>query len=165
MPAAALGGVLLFIAQRIFHLGAFADILRRAPAEFALALPEDQRWSAGRAKRVLRNGLADLMPAAILSRDDKGNGSQAQFAELVHLHDAGAFAHLQLASIGMVDAAEVEPMYRAMCGLFARGDRHYVINASQLWLLFCAEAAWRALFGETPGVERAMLAAEYAGMA
>jgi MFS superfamily sulfate permease-like transporter len=38
VPTAALGGVLLFVAQRIFHLRAFADILRRTPAEFALAL-------------------------------------------------------------------------------------------------------------------------------
>jgi SulP family sulfate permease len=38
VPTAALGGVLLFVAQRIFHARAFADILRRAPAEFALAL-------------------------------------------------------------------------------------------------------------------------------
>ncbi len=38
VPTAALGGVLLFVAQRIFHLGAFADVLRRSPAEFVLAL-------------------------------------------------------------------------------------------------------------------------------
>lgn len=36
-PAAALAGILLFVAQRIFHVGDFASILRRAPAEFALA--------------------------------------------------------------------------------------------------------------------------------
>jgi len=38
VPTAALGGVLLFVAQRIFHVGALADILRRSPAEFGLAL-------------------------------------------------------------------------------------------------------------------------------
>jgi MFS superfamily sulfate permease-like transporter len=38
VPVAALGGVLLFVAARIFHVHAFADLLRRAPAEFALAL-------------------------------------------------------------------------------------------------------------------------------
>jgi MFS superfamily sulfate permease-like transporter len=38
VPAAALGGVLLFVALRIFHVRAFNDLLRRAPAEFALAL-------------------------------------------------------------------------------------------------------------------------------
>lgn len=37
-PTAALGGILLFVAQRIFHGRAFADILRQAPSEFALAL-------------------------------------------------------------------------------------------------------------------------------
>jgi MFS superfamily sulfate permease-like transporter len=37
VPTAALGGVLLFVAQRIFHARTFADILRRTPAEFALA--------------------------------------------------------------------------------------------------------------------------------
>jgi MFS superfamily sulfate permease-like transporter len=38
VPVAALGGVLLFVAVRIVHLRAFAALLRRAPAEFALAL-------------------------------------------------------------------------------------------------------------------------------
>jgi len=38
VPVAALGGVLLFVALRIFHVGAFTTLLRRAPAEFALAL-------------------------------------------------------------------------------------------------------------------------------
>jgi len=36
-PSAALAGILLFIALRIFHVGDFAEILRRTPAEFALA--------------------------------------------------------------------------------------------------------------------------------
>lgn len=38
IPVAALGGVLLFVAQRIFHLGELRDLYRRARAEFALAL-------------------------------------------------------------------------------------------------------------------------------
>jgi len=38
VPAAALGGVLLFVALRIFHVGTLIDILRRTPAEFALAV-------------------------------------------------------------------------------------------------------------------------------
>jgi sulfate permease, SulP family len=38
VPAAALGGVLLFVAQRIFHVRTFAGILRRTRAEFALAI-------------------------------------------------------------------------------------------------------------------------------
>ncbi|HEY1427054.1 MAG TPA: SulP family inorganic anion transporter [Caulobacteraceae bacterium] len=36
-PTAALAGVLFFVAQRIFHLGDFARLARRAPAEFGLA--------------------------------------------------------------------------------------------------------------------------------
>jgi len=38
VPTAALGGVLLFVAQRIFHVGELANILRRSPAEFGLAI-------------------------------------------------------------------------------------------------------------------------------
>jgi MFS superfamily sulfate permease-like transporter len=38
VPTAALGGVLLFVAQRIFHAGVFRQLLRRTPAEFALAV-------------------------------------------------------------------------------------------------------------------------------
>lgn len=38
VPSAALAGVLLFIASRIFPFGVLADILKGSPAEFALAL-------------------------------------------------------------------------------------------------------------------------------
>ncbi len=38
IPKAALAGVLLFIAQRIFRLRVFADIFKQSPAEFSLAL-------------------------------------------------------------------------------------------------------------------------------
>ena len=37
-PAAALAGILLYVAQRIFHLGEFVALARRTWAEFALAL-------------------------------------------------------------------------------------------------------------------------------
>ena len=38
MPEAALAGMLLFVAQRIFRLQTFVEIYRRAPGEFALVL-------------------------------------------------------------------------------------------------------------------------------
>jgi MFS superfamily sulfate permease-like transporter len=38
VPAAALAGVLLFVAQRIFNAKAFAELMRCAPSEFGLAL-------------------------------------------------------------------------------------------------------------------------------
>lgn len=38
IPVAALAGVLLFVAQRIFHVATFAELLRRSRAEFGLAV-------------------------------------------------------------------------------------------------------------------------------
>jgi sulfate permease, SulP family len=38
VPDAALGGMLLFVAQRIFRLQTFVDVYRRAPGEFALII-------------------------------------------------------------------------------------------------------------------------------
>jgi MFS superfamily sulfate permease-like transporter len=38
VPAAALAGILLFVAQRIFHAATFAELMRRSPSEFGLAL-------------------------------------------------------------------------------------------------------------------------------
>jgi asparagine synthase (glutamine-hydrolysing) len=131
-----------------FGLEASAPFGDRALAEFAAALPEEQRWSRGRAKHVMRNGMKELMPPRILERDSKGNGSEAQVAELGRLHDAGAFDDLQLAEAGVVDAGQVEPMFRLMNRMFSQHDRHYEVQASHLWLLFIAESAWRALFVE-----------------
>ena len=129
-----------------FGMEMSAPFQDRALAEFAVALPEDQRWSNGRAKVVVRRGLVDLMPAAILRRDDKGNGSEAQCVELCRLHDGGAFTDLRLVDAGIVERAEVEPLFAGMRALFMSRNREYEICASQLWLLFCAESAWRALF-------------------
>jgi asparagine synthase (glutamine-hydrolysing) len=129
-----------------FGMEMSAPFQDRALAEFAVALPEEQRWSNGRAKVVVRSGLADLIPEAILRRDDKGNGSEAQYVELCRLHSAGAFDNLRLVDAGIVERAAVEPMFGSMRALFASRHREYEICASQLWLLFCAESAWRALF-------------------
>jgi len=129
-----------------FGMEMSAPFQDRALAEFAVALPEKYRWSDGRTKVVVRRGLANLLPEAILQRDDKGSGSEAQFAELCRLHDAGAFLNLRLVEAGIVDRAEVEPLVGSMRALFAAHNPEYEICASQLWLLFCAESAWRALF-------------------
>jgi SulP family sulfate permease len=37
-PTAALAGILLFVAQRIFHVATFAELMRRSPSEFGLAV-------------------------------------------------------------------------------------------------------------------------------
>jgi asparagine synthetase B (glutamine-hydrolysing) len=120
----------------------------RALAEFALALPEDERWSGGRAKRVIRDAMRGLMPDAVRERDDKGNGSEAQFVELCRLRGEDALGARHLAAAGIADAAVVEPMFRQMCARRAAGSRRWEIDASQLWMLFCAESAWRVLFTE-----------------
>jgi asparagine synthase (glutamine-hydrolysing) len=135
-------------AAAAFGIEMSAPFQDRALAEFALALPEEQRWSLGRAKRVLREAMRGLMPDAVRERDDKGNGSEAKFVELGRLHAAGALQPAHLAAAGIADAAAVTPLFRQMCGRRAAGDRRWEIDASQLWMLFCAEAAWRVLFSE-----------------
>jgi asparagine synthetase B (glutamine-hydrolysing) len=131
-----------------FGLEMTAPFQDRALAEFALALPEAQRWSSGRTKRVIRDAMRDLMPAAILARDAKGNGSEAQFVELCHLREQDALGAPHLAAAGIADAAVVEPLFHQMCRRRASADRQWEIDASQLWMLFCAESAWRVLFVE-----------------
>jgi asparagine synthase (glutamine-hydrolysing) len=135
-------------AAAAFGIEMSAPFHDRALVEFALALPEAQRWWFGRAKRVLRAGMRGLMVDAVLERDDKGNGSEAKFAELRRLHRAGTLDPVRLADAGIADAMVVAPMFRRMCARRAVADRRWEIDASQLWMLFCAESAWRALFDE-----------------
>jgi asparagine synthase (glutamine-hydrolysing) len=139
-----------------FGLDMSAPFQDRALVEFALALPEEQRWSLGRAKRVIRDGMRDLMPAQVLGRDDKGNGSEAQFAELRRFHAVGALDPASLAEAGVADRSAVDPIFSQMCDRHACGDKLWEIDASQLWMLFCAESAWRALFieGDSRGLTR-----------
>ena len=131
-----------------------APFLDRRLAEFAMAIPEEQRWSGRDNKRVLRAAMAGLLPDDIRMRQEKADPGAAMFAELEHLHRQGAFARMELAEAGVLDAAVIGSMYQEMVRLFADGQVHYKILSYRLWTFLAGEFAWRALFGRKARLPR-----------
>jgi hypothetical protein len=126
-----------------------APLMDRRLAEFAMAIPEEQRWLGTHSKRVLRDAMAGLLPDSTFHR--KADGASAQLSELRFLHDRGMFRSLELVDEGVVDQAGVNSMYGEMLDLFAAANSRYKMLADQLWTIFLGECIWRALFGRHAG--------------
>jgi asparagine synthase (glutamine-hydrolysing) len=108
----------------------------RRVIEFALAIPERQRWRAMQSKFVLRRALGDLLPAEVSSRETKGDYSHT-IADA--LHAAGGdrcFERLESARRGWVRAGVVQETYRRMRALYEKGDEQYSTDAYGLWTVY-----------------------------
>src|SRR5262249_50718924 len=123
-----------------------APLMDRRLAEFAMALPEEQRWFGLESKRVLRNVMRGWLPDDVRGRF-KSDGARAQFHHLQELDGDGVFREMELVEEGVLDRESIDIMFREMLDLFAAGDAHYKMLADQLWSLFLGECVWRALFG------------------
>ena len=123
-----------------------APLMDRRLAEFAIAIPEEQRWLGAQSKRVLRHAMAGLLPDSTIHRP-KADAASAQLSELKSVHDAGLFQSMELVDEGVLERAAVSSMYREMLDLFAAADTRYKMLADQLWTIFLGECIWRALFG------------------
>jgi asparagine synthase (glutamine-hydrolysing) len=123
-----------------------APLMDRRLAEFAMAIPEEQRWSGTQSKRVLRDAMVGLLPESTIRRR-KTDGASIQVTELKSVHDAGLFQSMELVDEGVLERAAVSSMYREMLELFAAADTRYKMLADQLWTIFLGECIWRTLFG------------------
>jgi asparagine synthase (glutamine-hydrolysing) len=123
-----------------------APLMDRRLAEFAMGIPEEQRWLGTQSKRVLRDAMAGLLPDSTIRRP-KADAASAQLSELQSVHDAGLFQSMELVDEGVLERAAVSSMYREMLDLFAAADTRYKMLADQLWTIVLGECIWRALFG------------------
>jgi asparagine synthase (glutamine-hydrolysing) len=124
-----------------------APLLDRRIAEFAMALPEAQRWSGAETKRVLRAAMTGKLPDPIRLRRRKSDPGAVIYIELGRVRDQGAFTRMGLAEAGVLDESAVASMLRDMERLFAERSEHYKILAYRLWTLFAGECVWQSLFG------------------
>jgi len=114
--------------------------------EFAMALPEEQRWQRGQAKYVLRQALRGLLPESVRQRRDKAEFSHVFAKALQAQKGEYLFSSLIIASIGWVDGAELVKMYRQMMLLFAQGDERYCELVWPLWMVFGIELWYKTVF-------------------
>jgi asparagine synthase (glutamine-hydrolysing) len=114
--------------------------------EFALALPEEQRWRRDQTKFVLRQAMQDLLPATIRQRVTKADFSHV-FAEALQAQGGDhLFDSLTIASMGWVDGERVREMYRELSQHYATGDGRYTRYIWPLWLAYGVELWFNTVF-------------------
>jgi asparagine synthase (glutamine-hydrolysing) len=111
----------------------------RRIVEFALAVPEEQRWRDDETKVVLRRACGPLLPASIRARRSKADFSYF-FVDMLRRERAGdTFASLRLARDGYLDAAGARRTYER----FEAGSRR---DLDAVWIIFTLERWYRTMF-------------------
>ena len=110
--------------------------------EFALALPEDQRWRGTETKFILRRAGRDLLPPSVARRASKGDFTYLFTTSLEHEGGAQIFARLRLEADGFVRGARVREMYDRL----RRGDLRCL---GPSWMIFATEVWYRTMFPES----------------
>jgi asparagine synthase (glutamine-hydrolysing) len=111
----------------------------RRIVEFALGVPEAQRWRGGETKFVLREACGPLLPVSIRTRRSKADFSHL-FVEMLQRERAGeTFASLRLAADGYLDAAGARRTYER----FEAGSRR---DLDAVWIMFTLERWYRTMF-------------------
>ena len=115
--------------------------------EFALALPEEQRWR-NNPKFILRKALGGLLPISVRERVLKADFSCIFAQALLAESSAAIFQSLSIASMGWVDGGQILTAYQTMARCYSRGDEAYRFHVAALWMIFGVELWFRTLFSE-----------------
>ena len=105
----------------------------RRVVEFGLGLPPDQLWRNGRPKDLLRRAMAPFVPAAVATRIASPSADHAFVHALEAESGTAAFADLEVARRGWIDAARVQALYARMHLRYENGRPDYASAARILW--------------------------------
>lgn len=118
----------------------------RRVIEYALALPEEQRWRQDQTKFVLRQAMQGLLPKTVRQRLTKADFSHLHPKAMHVLGGERLFDSLVIAPLGWVDRERVRQMYRHMVTHFAKGDDDYTTYMWPLWMIFGIELWYKTVF-------------------
>lgn len=124
----------------------------RRIAEFALALPEEQRWRDDYTKIMLRQAMRGRIPESVRWRRDKPDFSVLFSDTFLALGGENLFDSLEIARLGWVDADYVRKLYREMTQAYQGRDTQEMERANrlnyvnQLWMVWGTEFWYRAVF-------------------
>ncbi|MDF0676281.1 MAG: asparagine synthase (glutamine-hydrolyzing) [Nitrospira sp.] len=113
--------------------------------EFALALPEAQRWR-NRPKFILRHALEEMLPASVRERVDKADFSCVFAHALIAEPMMAIFRSLSVSSMGWVDGGKVWADYQLMANCYSRGNEDYRFYVASLWMILGVELWFRSIF-------------------
>lgn len=113
--------------------------------EYALALPEAQRWR-DKPKFILRKAMGELLPPLIRERVLKADFSCVFAQALIAESTAAIFQSLAVSSMGWVDGGKTWNVYQAMRRCYDHNDEMYRFYVDSLWMIFGVELWFRTFF-------------------
>ena len=118
----------------------------RRIAEFALALPANQLSRQGQSKFILRQSMGGLTPETVRQRLNKAEFSHLFIKAFQAMNGEQLLNDLALDSMGWVNKAQAQKLYRQMMHLHAAGDESYTEYSWTLWMIFGIELWFRKIF-------------------
>ena len=159
------------IAQRDIYLSAFsgsqvhgyeigdrstssAGIENRHPfhdrriVEFALAIPEEQRWRGDEVKFVLLKAMAGRLPPSVLQRRNQGDFTVLYKKALESPAGQRCFAHRTTASpsLDWIDQEYVDKAYTQITRGYAEAHSQSAYHARALWMIYGTETWFESAF-------------------
>jgi asparagine synthase (glutamine-hydrolysing) len=134
------------------RLESLLGVERRRPfmdrrlVEFALALPEEQRWRLDKAKFILRQAMKGILPESIRLRSTKADFSYAFVEAFESFDNERLFDDLAIESLGWINGAEARRMYRQLIEAYETSDSKYISYVWKLWMVLGIELWFNAAF-------------------
>lgn len=120
--------------------------LDRRVIEYALALPEEQRWRRDQTRFVHRHAMRGLLPEIVRQRLTTADFSHV-YPEALHAEGGEhLFDSLAIASVGWVDGVQARLMYRHMATRYTRAEGDYSTYILPLWMIFGIELWYKTIF-------------------
>ncbi|HZR23166.1 MAG TPA: asparagine synthase-related protein [Vicinamibacterales bacterium] len=138
--------------EKLDHAGAEFGVEDRHPfldrrlVEFAIGIPESQRWSGTKTKFVLRRAMRDLLPETVYDRTDKGDFTGAVARAVDVLAADGVYRNMRSEAYGWVDGERVRRMYDDMRRKYAVRDSDFGDHVFPLWFVGGIELWLNAAF-------------------
>lgn len=142
------------------RMAAERDIELRHPffdrrlVEFAVALPEAQRWRGPTTKYVLRRAMRELLPESVYARTDKADASAFVPQAVDALGGGRALRRLHIEALGWVRSDRLIAEYDRARRQLARGDSGYCEGMFNVWMALAVETWFRTMFVEGNTYER-----------
>ncbi len=127
----------------------------RRLVEFAVAIPESQRWRGRTTKFVMRQAMRPLLPETVYARMGKADASALVPGAVEVLGGEAALNDLHIGGrLGWIDTAAIAETYRRARRQFEQGTDGYCGAMFSVWVTLAVDAWYRSMFVEDSSHER-----------
>jgi asparagine synthase (glutamine-hydrolysing) len=159
-----------FFCEAAERTAAYQGVEQRYPftdrrlVEFALAVPEEQRWRGAETKFILREAMRGLYPESVRTRLTKVILPHTLVHPVQELVSHGWLDSPRIAELGWIDLPRVRQMCREMIECHEHGDLRISRHLWRLWMILAVEIWYRSMFETSnSGTELQLTSPQLAG--